>query len=112
MTDFDSPATPAATTVAPASDAAPPTTDNAPDDATDDATDDGGRKEQLPTKPKADPGESGLAESDLAGTGTGTGTGTGAGRSEAPRTVIGAQESAAINANLAGLAAGTVRLGS
>lgn len=39
-------------------------------------------------------------------------TGTGAGASDAPRTVIGAQESSAINANLAGLAAGTVRLAS
>ncbi|MGC6454632.1 MAG: hypothetical protein ACON31_12080 [Candidatus Puniceispirillaceae bacterium] len=38
------------------------------------------------------------------------GAGTGAGRSDAPQTAIGAQDSAAINANLAGLAAGTVRL--
>ena len=37
-------------------------------------------------------------------------SGTGAGQSDAPRIVIGAQESSAINANLAGLAAGTVRL--
>ena len=38
--------------------------------------------------------------------------GTGAGQSEAPRTVIGAQDSSTINANLAGLAAGTVTLAS
>ena len=37
-------------------------------------------------------------------------TGTGAGASDAPRTLIGAQDSAAINASLAALAAGTVRL--
>lgn len=37
-------------------------------------------------------------------------SGTGAGQSDAPRIVIGAQESNVINANLAGLAAGTVRL--
>ena len=37
-------------------------------------------------------------------------TGTGAGGSDAPRTLIGAQDSAAINASLAALAAGTVRL--
>lgn len=39
-------------------------------------------------------------------------TGTGAGQSEAPRSVIGAQDSSTINANLAGLAAGTVTLAS
>lgn len=37
-------------------------------------------------------------------------SGTGAGRSDAPHSGIGAQDSAAINANLAGLAAGTVQL--
>lgn len=36
--------------------------------------------------------------------------GTGAGRSDAPHSGIGAHDSAAINANLAGLAAGTVQL--
>ena len=36
--------------------------------------------------------------------------GTGAGRSDAPHSGIGAQDSGAINANLAGLAAGTVQL--
>ena len=44
------------------------------------------------------------------GTGAGAGAGTGAGRSDAPHNGIGAQDSTAINANLAGLAAGTVRL--
>lgn len=47
--------------------------------------------------------------SDPAGGSIGA-SGTGAGQSDAPRIVIGAQESSAINANLAGLAAGTVRL--
>ena len=50
--------------------------------------------------PESGPPEPGPSES-----------GTGAGQSDAPRIVIGAQESSAINANLAGLAAGTVRLG-
>lgn len=49
--------------------------------------------------PESGPPESGPSES-----------GTGAGQSDAPRIMIGAQESTAINANLAGLAAGTVRL--
>jgi hypothetical protein len=49
--------------------------------------------------PESGPPESGSPES-----------GTGAGQSDAPRIMIGAQESTAINANLAGLAAGTVRL--
>ena len=49
--------------------------------------------------PESGPPESGPPES-----------GTGAGQSDAPRIMIGAQESTAINANLAGLAAGTVRL--
>lgn len=39
-----------------------------------------------------------------------TPAGTGAGRSDAPHSGIGAQDSVAINANLAGLAAGTVQL--
>ena len=49
--------------------------------------------------PESGPPEPGPSES-----------GTGAGQSDAPRIVIGAQESSAINANLAGRAAGTVRL--
>ena len=124
MTDSDSTITPEANAVAAPSDAAHP----AP--ATSDAPDDKAGTEQLPAasgaghtpEPRpAEPYSAGpqlagpqLAGPDPAGTGTGTGTGagTGAGRSDAPRTVIGAQESSAINANLAGLAAGTVRLGS
>lgn len=119
MTDSDSTITPETNAVAAPSDAAQP----AP--ATSDAPDDKAVTEQLPAasgaghtpeprpaKPR--PVEPRPAGPDPAGTGTGTGTGTGAGtgagRSDAPRTVIGAQESSAINANLAGLAAGTVRL--
>jgi hypothetical protein len=111
MTNSDSTIMPEATAVAAASDAAPP----AP--ATSDAPDDKAGTEQLPAAsgaghtPEPRPAKPRPAEPDPAGTGTGTGTGTGAGRSDAPRTVIGAQESSAINANLAGLAAGTVRLG-
>jgi hypothetical protein len=112
MTDSDSTITPEANAVAAPSDAAQP----AP--ATSDAPDDKAGTEQLPAAsgaghtPEPRPVEPRPAGPDPAGTGTGTGTGTGAGRSDAPRTVIGAQESSAINANLAGLAAGTVRLGS
>ena len=62
-----------------------------PEPATDTSTSDGASKR-------------GRSGSDLAA------SGTGAGQSDAPRVVIGAQESSAINANLAGLAAGTVRL--
>jgi hypothetical protein len=112
MTDSDSTITPEANAVAAPSDAAQP----AP--ATSDAPDDKAGTEQLPAAseaghtPEPRPAKPRPAGPDPAGTGTGTGTGTGAGRSDAPRTVIGAQESSAINANLAGLAAGTVRLGS
>lgn len=113
MTDSDSTITPETNAVAATSGAAPP----AP--ATSDAPDDKAGTEQLPAASGAghtpeprpagpDPAEPQTAGPDPAG----TGTGTGAGRSDAPRTVIGAQESSAINANLAGLAAGTVRLGS
>lgn len=111
MTDSDSTITPETNAVAAPSDAAQP----AP--ATSDAPDDKAVTEQLPAAsgaghtPEPRPAKPRPAEPDPAGTGTGTGTGTGAGRSDAPRTVIGAQESSAINANLAGLAAGTVRLG-
>jgi hypothetical protein len=115
MTDSDSTITPETNAVAATSGAAPP----AP--ATSDAPDDKAGTEQLPAAsgaghtPEPRPAEPYSAEPQTAGpdpAGTGTGTGTGAGRSDAPRTVIGAQESSAINANLAGLAAGTVRLGS
>lgn len=120
MTDSDSTITPETNAVAAPSDAAQP----AP--ATSDAPDDKAGTEQLPAAsgaghtPEPRPAEPYSAGPQLAGpqlagpdpAGTGTGTGTGAGRFDAPRTVIGAQESSAINANLAGLAAGTVRLGS
>lgn len=43
-------------------------------------------------------------------TGTGTGTGTGAGRPIAAASMIGAADSEAINSNLRGLAAGSMRL--
>jgi hypothetical protein len=66
-------------------------------DSTSDAPPESGPPESGP--PESGPPEPGPSES-----------GTGAGQSDAPRIVIGAQESSAINANLAGLAAGTVRL--
>ena len=49
-------------------------------------------------------------EPDVEHAGHEAGRGTGAGQSDAPQTGIGAQDSLAINANLSGLAAGTIRL--
>ena len=62
--------------------------------------------EAPPGASPSDAGPSDAGPSDVAP----VASGTGAGQSDAPRVVIGAQESNVINANLAGLAAGTVRL--
>lgn len=69
----------------------------APETGKDDAPSEQGA-EQRAEQPVEQPGESHQ------------GIGTGSGRSDAPHSGIGAQDSAGINANLAGLAAGTVRL--
>jgi hypothetical protein len=77
---------------------------------TDTETDtDTGTDPKQPEKRPAETPESGPPESGPPESGPPE-SGTGAGQSDAPRIMIGAQESTAINANLAGLAAGTVRL--
>ena len=95
MTDTDSTAQPDKTPATQTGDR-PPTEPTAPE-ATPEAPP-AARPEPMPeatADPTAEPGPP---------------TGTGAGGSDAPRTLIGAQDSAAINASLAALAAGTVRL--
>ena len=62
---------------------------------------------QSNTVPAPEPGPPARRDSEA---GQSAGTGTGAGSSLAPQTGIGAHDSSAINANLSGLAAGTIRL--